>query len=167
MENGWRSAKPYKKTQAEKRSEKRLRDGYFSQQYEAFGENFSNFKTAQDIRKDSFRIFRSLADCAIDLQKHGKCFEDPVFVGVLKDVAYEKLMYHYSTQMGLENIINPNLQQNRHVDGFLYQNYAEHQRSAECYTLLYQAFSNIQITHDYISVLSTLMPLLNKYKFSL
>lgn len=167
MDNGWRSAKPNRKTQAEKRSEKRLRDGYFSQQYEAFGENFSNFKTAQDIKKESYRIFRSLADCAIDLQKHGKCFDDPIFVSVLKDVAYEKMMYHYTTQMGLEQYINSKLYQNQQVESFIYQNYSEHQRSAECYTMLYQAFSNIQITHDYISVLSTLMPLLNKYKFSL
>lgn len=167
MENGWRSAKPRKKTQAEKRNEKKMRNSYFSQQYEAYGENFSNFKTAQDIKKESFRIFKSLADAAIDLDKHTKCFEDPVFVSVLRDVSYEKMMYHYATQMGLEQYINSRIMSNLFVDGFIYQNYSEHQRSAECYTLLYQAFSNIQVTHDYITVLSILMPLLNKYKFSL
>lgn len=167
METGWRSAKPRKKTQAEKRSEQRMRNSYFAQQYEAYGENFSNFKNAQDIKKESFRIFKSLADAAIDLDKHTKCFSDPIFVGVLRDVSYEKMVYHYTTQMGLEQHINSRLMNNLFVEGFIYENYSQHQRSAEAYTLLYQAFSNIQITGDYIRVLSTLMPLLNKYKFAL
>ena len=167
MENGWRSAKPRKKTQAEKRNEKKMRDSYFTQQYEAFGENFSNFKNAQDIKRESFRIFRSLADGAIDLDKHTKCFEDPIFVSVLRDVSFEKMVYHYTTQMGLEQYINSRVMNNQFVDGFIYENYGQHQRSAECYTLLFQAFSNIQITHDYITALSILMPLLNKYKYSL
>lgn len=167
MENGWRSAKPRKKTQAEKRNEKKMRNSYFTQQYEAFGENFSNFKTAQDLRRDSYKIFKALADGAIDLAKHGKCFLDPVFVGQLRDIAYEKMVYHYTTQMGLEQYINSQVMNNLYVEGFVYNNYAEHQRSAEAYSLLYQAFSNIQITWDYITVLSTLMPLLNKYKYSL
>ena len=167
MESGWRSAKPRKKTPAEKRSEQRMRNSYFTQQYDAFGENFSNFKNAQDIKKESFRIFKSLADAAIDLDKHTKCFTDPEFVSVLKDVSYEKMVYHYMTQMGLEQIINTRLMNNQYVEGFMYDNYSQHQRSAEAYTLLYQAFSNIQITGDYVGTLSTLMPLLNKYKFSL
>lgn len=167
MESGWRSAKPRKKTQAEKRNEKKMRDSYFTQQYESFGENFSNFKNAQDIKRESFRIFRSLADAAIDLDKHTKCFEDPIFVSVLRDVAYEKMVYHYTTQMGLEQYINSRIACNLFVEGFIYENYGQHQRSAECYTLLFQAFSNIQITHDYITTLSILMPLLNKYKNAL
>lgn len=166
-QRGWISAKPRKKTQAEKRNEKKMRNSYFTQQYEAYGENFSNFKTAQDIKKESFKIFKSLADAAIDLEKHIKCFEDPIFVSVLRDVSYENMVYHYTTQMGLENIINERLMKNLFVEGFLYDNYSKHQRSAECYTLLYQAFSNIQVTHDPITALSILMPLLNKYKFSL
>ena len=56
MESGWRSAKPRKKTKAEKSAEQRMRNSYFTQQYDAFGENFSNFKNAQDIKKESFRI---------------------------------------------------------------------------------------------------------------
>ena len=167
MDSGWRSAKPRKKTQAEKRSEQRMRNSYFTQQYDAYGENFSNFKNAQDIKKESFRIFKSLADAAIDLDKHTKCFNDPIFVGVLRDVSYEKMVYHYTTQMGLEQMINYRLMNNLYVEGFIYENYSKHQRSAEAYTLLYQAFLNIQLTGNYISVLSTLMPLLNKYKFSL
>lgn len=167
MDAGWRSAKPRKKTQAEKRSEQRMRNSYFTQQYDAYGENFSNFKNAQDIKKESFRIFKSLADCAIDLDKHTKCFQDPIFVSVLKDVSYEKMVTHYTTQLGLEQMINFRLMNNQFVEGFLYENYSAHQRSAEAYTLLYQAFSNIQVTGDYVGVLSTLMPLLNKYKFSL
>lgn len=163
----WKSAKPRKKTQAEKRNEQKMRNSYFTQQYDAYGENFSNFKTAPDIKKESFKIFKSLADGAIDLDKHIKCFEDPIFVGVLKDTAYEKMAYHYCTQMGLETYINTCTMNNQFVDGFIYQNYSQHQRSAECYSLLYQAFCNIQITHDPISVLSALMPILNKYKFSL
>ena len=167
MESGWRSAKPRKKTQAEKRSEQRMRNSYFAQQYEAYGENFSNFKNAQDIKRESFRIFKSLADAAIDLDKHTKCFNDPIFVGVLRDVSYEKMMYHYTTQMGLEQYINSRLMNNQFVEGFIYENYSEHQRSTEAYTMLYQTFSNIQITGDYITALSTLMPILNKYKFAL
>ena len=167
MESGWRSAKPRKKTQAEKRSEQRMRNSWFTQQYNAYGENFSNFKNAQEIKKDSFRIFKSLADCAIDLEKHTKCFNDPIFLGVLRDVSYEKMVYHYTTQLGLEQMINFMLMNNQYVEGFIYNNYSQHQRSAEAYTLLYQAFSNIQVTHDYVGVLSTLMPLLNKYKYSL
>ena len=167
MEQGWRSAKPRKKTQAEKRNEQRMRNRWFTQPYEAYGENFSNFKTAQDVKKESFRIFKSLADAAIDLDKHIKCFYDPIFVSVLKDVSYEKMAYHYTTQMGLEQIINQRIMNNQYVDGYIYDNYAEHQRSAEAYTLLYQAFSNIQITQDPVSTLCTLMPLLNKYRFSL
>ena len=167
MESGWRSAKPRKKTQAEKRSEQRMRNSYFTQQYDAYGENFSNFKNAQDIKKDSFRIFKSLADAAIDLDKHTKCFNDPIFVSVLKDVAYEKMVTNYTAQLGLEQMINQRLMNNLYVEGFLYENYSKLQRSAEAYTLLYQAFSNIQLTGDYVGVLSTLMPLLNKYKFSL
>ena len=167
MEAGWRSAKPRKKTQAEKRSEQRMRNSYFTQQYEAYGENFSNFKDAQVIKKESFRIFKSLADCAIDLNKHGKCFTDPIFVGVLKDVAYEKGTYHYFTQMGLEQIINNGIQTNQLVDGIIYENCGLHRRSAEAYTLLYYAFLNIQLTGDYVTVISTLMPILNKYRNSL
>ena len=167
MDNGWRSAKPRKKTQAEKRNEQKMRNSYFTQQYDSYGENFSNFKTAQDVKRESFKIFKSLADAAIDLDKHSKCFEDPIFVGVLRDVAYEKMFYHYTTQMGLEQYINSRLVQGLPVESFIYQNYGEHQRSAECYTLLYQTFLNIQITHDYVSALSTLMPILNKYKQSL
>ena len=167
MDHGWRSAKPRKKTQAEKRNEQKMRNSYFTQQYEAFGENFSNFKTAQDIKKDSFKIFKALADAAIDLDKHTKCFNDPEFVNTLKDVAQEKMVFHYTTQMGLEQFINTQLMNNQFVDGFIYQTYGLHQRAAECYTLLFQAFSNIQITHDYITTLSILMPLLNKYKNSL
>lgn len=167
MDNGWRSAKPRKKTQAEKRNEQKMRNSYFTQQYQAYGENFSNFKTAQDIRKESFRIFKSLADGAIDLDIHTKCFDDPVFLNALRDISYEKMVYHYSTQMGLENYINTQTMNNQYVEGFIYENYSEHQRAAEAYCLLYQAFSNIQVTHDSITTLSTLIPLLNKYKFSL
>ena len=167
MESGWRSAKPRKKTPAEKRSEQRMRNSDFTQQFESFGENFSNFKNAQDIKKESFRIFKSLADAAIDLDKHTKCFTDPEFVSVLRDVAYEKMVYHYMTQIGLEQIINGRITQNQYVEGFMYENYSQHQRSAEAYTLLYQAFSNIQVTGDYVGTLSTLMPLLNKYKYAL
>lgn len=164
---GWRSAKPRKKTQAEKRSEQRMRNSYFTQQYEAYGENFSNFKDAQLIKKESFRIFKSLADAAVDLNKHGKCFTDPIFVSVLRDVAYEKATYHYFTQLGLEQVINAGIQSNQLVDGIIYENCGAHQRSAEAYTLLYNAFSNIQLTGDYVTVLSALMPVLNKYKYSL
>lgn len=167
MEPGWKSAKPKKKTPYEKRNEKKMRNSYFTQQYEAYGENFSNFKTAQDIRKDSFKIFKSLADAAIDLEKHGKCFYDPTFVGVLRDVAHENMVYHYTTQFGLEQFINDRIRNGLFVDGFIYENHGQHQRSAEAYYLLYNAFSNIQITKDYVSALSLLMPLLNKYKYSL
>ena len=167
MEAGWRSAKPRKKTQAEKRSDQRMRNSWFTQQYDAYGENFSNFKNAQDIKKESFRIFKSLADCAVDLDKHTKCFQDPIFVGALKEVAYEKMVTHYTTQLGLEQMINFRVMNNQYVEGFIYNNYSQHQRSAEAYTLLYQALLNIQLTGDYVGVLSTLMPLLNKYKFSL
>ena len=167
MEEGWRSAKPRKKTQAEKRNEQRMRNSWFAQQYEAYGENFSNFKTAQDVRKESFRIFKSLADCAIDLEKHIKCFFDPIFVSALKDVSYENMTYHYTTQMGLETIINQRIMNKQFVDGYMYDIYAQHQKSAEAYALLYQAFSNIQITQDPVSVLCNVMPLLNKYRFSL
>ena len=167
MESGWRSAKPRKKTQAEKRSEQRMRNSYFTQQYEAYGQNFSNFKDAQVIRRESFKIFKALADSAIDLNKHGKCFADPIFVGVLRDVSYEKMTYHYYTQLGLENIINTGIQTNNFVDGIIYENCGSHRRSAEAYTLLYQAFSNIQLTGDYVTVISTLMPMLNKYRNSL
>jgi hypothetical protein len=167
MDTGWRSAKPRKKTQAEKRSEQRMRNSWFTQQYDAYGENFSNFKNAQDVKKESFRIFKSLADCAVDLDKHTKCFQDPIFLGVLKDVSYEKMVTHYTTQLGLEQMINFRLMNNQFVEGFLYENYSAHKRSAEAYTLLYQAFSNIQVTGDYVGELSKLMPLLNKYKFSL
>lgn len=167
MDSGWRSAKPRKKTQVEKHNEKKMRNSYFTQQYEAYGENFSNFKTAQDIKRESYKIFKSLANSAIDLDLHTKCFQDPVFVGVLRDTAYEKMMYHYSTQMGLEQYINSRLLSNQYVDLFIYENYSKHQRSAECYSLLYQAFLNIQLTQDYISVLTYLMPILNKYKDSL
>lgn len=167
MENGWKNAKPRKKTQAEKRNEQKMRDSYFTQQYDSFGENFSNFKNAQDIRRDSYRIFKALADGAIDIEKHTKCFEDPTFVGVLQIVSYEKMVYHYATQLGLEMYINSRVSNNLPVEPFIYENYGQHQRSAECYTLLYQTFSNIQITHDYVTYLSRLMPLLNKYKFSL
>ena len=167
MEPGWKSAKPRKKTPFEKRNEKKMRNSYFTQQYEAYGESFSNFKTAQDIRRDAFRIFKSLADAAIDLEKHGKCFYDPIFVNTLRDVAYENMIYHYTTQLGLEQYINNQLCNNLHVDGFIYENHGQHQKSAEAYCLLYNAFSNIQITQDYVTALSTLMPILNKYKFSL
>ena len=167
MEAGWKSAKPRKKTQAEKRNEKKMKSSYFTQQYEAFGENFINFKNAQEIKKDSYKIFKALADGAIDLEKHTKCFEDPVFVEALRMVSYEKMMYHYATQMGLEQYINSRTMNGLYVDGFIYQNYSEHQRSVQAYTLLFQAFTNIQITHDYIRVLTILMPLLNNYKFSL
>lgn len=167
MEAGWRSAKPRKKTQAEKRSDQRMKNSYFTQQYDAFGENFSNFKDAPTIRKESFRIFKSLADCAIDLEKHGKCFTDPIFVSTLKDVAYEKGTYHYFTQVGLEQVINNGMQTNQFVDGVIYEQCGLHQRSAEAYTLLYYAFLNIQLTGDYVTVLSTLMPMLNKYRNAL
>ena len=167
MDNGWRSAKPRKKTQAEKRNEKKRNNSYFTQQFNAFGENFSNFKNAQDIKRESFKIFKSLADGAIDLDKHTKCFEDTIFVSVLRDAAYEKMMFHYTTQMGLEQYINIRLMMQLPVEAFIYENYGQHQRSAECYTLLFQTFSNILITHDYITHLSILMPLLNKYKYSL
>lgn len=167
MEGSWRSAKPSKKTQAEKRNEKRMRDSYFTQNYEAYGEFFSNFKTAQDIRKESFRIFKSLVNGAIDLSKHANCFADPEFVGVLKDVAQEKMLYHYATQMGLEIFINSQLAYNNHVEGFIYEAYSNHQMSTQCYTLLYQAFENIQITHDYNTVLSILLPKLSLYRNAL
>lgn len=164
---GWKSAKPRKKTQAEKRSEQRMKNSYFTQQYDAYGENFTNFKDAQIIKKESFRIFKSLADAAVDLNKHGKCFTDPIFIGTLRDVAYEKATYHYFTQLGLEQIINNGIRTNQLVDGIIYENYGKHQRSAEAYTLLYNAFANIQLTGDYVTVLSMLMPTLNKYKYSL
>lgn len=166
-EGGWRTAKPRKKSQAEKRNEKKMRNSWFTQQYDAYGENFSNFKNSQDIRRESFRIFKSLADGAIDLDKHIKCFDDPIFVDVLKTVAYENMQYHYVTQMGLDQYINNAAVNNIYVDGMIYENYSKHQRSAEAYCLLFQAFSNIQVTHDTVTVLSILMPLLNKYRFSL
>ena len=103
---GWRAAKPRKKTQQEKRNEKKMRSSYFTQQYDAYGENFSNFKTPQDIRRESYKIFKALADGAIDLEKHSKCFADPIFINALKDIAYEKMVHHYCTQIGLEQAIN-------------------------------------------------------------
>ena len=167
MDAGWRSAKTRKKTQTEKRNEKKMRNSYFTQQYEAYGENFSNFLNAQDIKRDSFRIFKSLADGAIDLQLHGKCFEDPTFVGALRDAAYEKMVFHMATQRGLEIDINTRTRNGIFVEGYIYDACGKHQRSAECYSLLYQAFFNIELTHDYINVLSTLMIMLNQYRFSL
>lgn len=166
-EGGWRTAKSRKKTPAEKRNEKKMRNSWFSQQYDAYGENFSNFKNSQDMRKESFRIFKSLADGAIDLDKHIKCFDDPIFVDTMKTIAYENMQYHYCTQMGLEQIINSSINNNQYVDGMIYENYSKHQRSAEAYCLLFQAFSNIQVTHDAVTTLGILMPLLNKYRFSL
>ena len=167
MESGWRDAKPRKKTQAEKRSDQRMKNSYFTQQYDAFGENFSNFKDASTVKKEAFRIFKSLADCAIDLDKHGKCFTDPIFVGVLRDVAYEKGTYHYYTQLGLEQIISNGIRANQTVDGIIYEQCGLHTRSAEAYTLLYYAFLNIQLTGDYVNIISTLMPVLNKYRNAL
>ena len=55
METGWKAAKQRKKTQAEKRNEKKMRNSYFTQNYDAYGENFSNFKTDKDIKNESFR----------------------------------------------------------------------------------------------------------------
>lgn len=167
MDNGWKSAKPRKKTKDEKRNDKKMRNSYFTQQYESFGENFSNFLNTQDIRRDSYRIFKALADGAIDLTTHAKCFEDPIFIGTLRDISREKMEYHYAAQTGLETYINMCQLQGRYVEGYMYDNCIKNQRSAECYSLLYQAFLNIELTHDYASVLGTLMPILNKYKFSL
>jgi hypothetical protein len=166
-QRGWISAKPRKKTQAEKRNEKKMRNSYFTQQYEAYGENFSNFKTAQDIKKESFKIFKSLADNAIDIEKHGKCFLDPVFVGALRDIAYEKMVYHNATKLGLEYFINTQTLQNMYVEPSIYNAYSEHSSSLECYTLIYNAMFNIQLTHDYENILSILMPQLSSYKNSL
>lgn len=163
MGQGWIAAKPRKKTPSEKRSEQRMRNSYFTQQYEAYGENFANFKDASIIKKESFRIFRSLADAAIDLNKHGKCFSDPIFVGVLVEVSFEKMKYHYLTQLGLEQIIV----NSQCTDPIVYENCDSHRRSAEAYSLLYNAFLNIQITGDYVSALSSMMPVLNRYKYSL
>lgn len=165
--DAWKSAKPRKKTQAEKRSEQRMRNSYFTQQYEAYGQNFTNFKDAQVIRRESFKIFKALADSAIDLNKHGQCFADPIFVGVLRDVSYEKMVYHHCTQIGLETYINMGMQTNQFVDGIIYENCGSHRRSAEAYSLLFQAFLNIQLTGEYVSIISTLMPMLNKYRNSL
>lgn len=165
--NGWRSAKPQKKTKAQKRNDQKMRNSYFTQQYNAMGEDFVNFKNSQDIKRDSYKIFRDLANGAIDLSKHGKCFNDPVFLGVLINVAYEKMSYHYASQLGLEIFINNSLMNNMQVEGFIYEAYSSHQRSAEAYSLIYQCLSNINITHDYVSQLSTLIPLLNQYRFSL
>lgn len=162
----WRSAKPGK-SKIEKRNEKRMKNSYFTQQYEAYGENFSNFKSPQDLRKESFKIFKSLAENAIDLEKHHKCFLDPTFVGVLKDVAYEKLRYHYCTAKGLEMSINQMLMCNMQVDGYIYECYSEHQKSITCYTLLFQMFQNIQLTNDYETTLSIMIPQLSMYRNSL
>jgi hypothetical protein len=167
IEGNWVSAKPRKKTNAEKRSEKLMRNSYFTQQYDAYGENFTNFKSAQDVRRESYKIFKSLAENAIDLEKHGKCFLDPVFVGALRDVAYEKMTYHNATQIGLQIFIDMMTSQNRFVEGFIYENYSAHVRSMECYTLIYNAMFNIQLTYDYENILSILMPQLSAYRNSL
>lgn len=167
MDNGWKSAKPTKKTQAEKRADQRMRNSWFTQQYEAYGENFANFKNPENIRRESNKIFISLANNAIDITKHGKCFEDPIFVNALKDIAYEKMVYHHVTSIGLQQFINTLHSNGQQAEAFIYNTLGLHQRAEECYTLLYNAFSNIILTRDYLSVLATLMPLLNKYKNSL
>ena len=167
FEGNWVMAKPKKKTNADKRADKMMRNSYFTQQYEAYGENFTNFKSAQDIRRESFKIFKSLAENAIDLEKHGKCFLDPVFVGALRDIAYEKMIYHNATAIGLQTFINMQTAQNMFVEGFIYDAYSSHIRSMECYTLIYNAMYNIQLTHQYDTILSVLMPQLSAYRNSL
>lgn len=167
FEGSWVSAKPKKKTNADKRADKLMKNSYFTQQYEAYGENFVNFKSSQDIRRESYKIFKSLAENAIDLEKHGKCFLDPVFVGNLVNIAYEKMLYHNATKIGLEHFINMQTSQNMFVEGFIYNAYSEHTRSLECYTMIYNALFNIQLTHEYETILSVLMPQLSQYRNSL
>ena len=88
MESGWRSAKPRKKTQQEKRAEKKMRSSYFTQQYDAYGENFSNFKTPQDIRRESYKIFKALAD-ETRLKIIDTIIEEPKTVGQIVETVEE------------------------------------------------------------------------------
>ncbi len=163
--NDWKDYKP--KNKKMKQQERRMHNSYFEKQYNAYGENFTNFKTSRDIEFESNKIFRDLANGLIDLEKHGKAFEDPEFVGVLREVAYRKMIYHQATKIGLETYISSMQYQGIQVDNYLYQVCGDHARSLEAYTLLFQAFSNIQLNHDYMAVLPVLMPLLNQYRTAL
>ena len=169
MENtsdGWKIHKPVK-NKYQKQNENRMKKSYFTQQYNAYGENFTNFKTSRDIEFESKKIFRDLAGGLIDLEKHGKAFEDVEFVGVLVNVAYKQLIYHDATRIGLESYIYVSQMNGIQLDNYIYQVCGEHSRSTVAYNMLYQALLNIQINHDYMAILPTLMPMLNAYRDAL
>lgn len=162
----WKKHKP-SKNKYQKQAEKRMSNSYFTRQYNVYGENFTNFKNARDIEFESNKIFRDLANGLIDLEKHGKAFEDPEFVGVLVNIAYHKLIYHDATRIGLEQYISLAQVNGIILDNYIYQVHSDHIRSTEAYSMLYSALLNIQLNHDYMAVLPSLMPMLNGYKNAL
>lgn len=162
----WKKHKPAK-NKYQKQAENRMKNSYFTKQYNAYGENFTNFKTSRDLEYESGKIFRDLAGGLIDLEKHGKAFEDPEFVGVLVNIAYKKLIYHDATRIGLETYICSAQANNIQLDNYMYQVYSDHKRSTEAYNMLYTALLNIQLNHDYMAILPTLMPMLNGYRDAL
>lgn len=164
--DGWKNFKPAK-TKKMKRNLKRMQNGYFEKQYNAYGENFTNFKTSRDIEFESNKIFRDLANGLIDYEKHGKAFEDNEFVEVLRNVAYKKMLYHDATCTGLNTYITYCQYNGIQLDNYIYTVCGEHMQSLEAYRLLFQAFSNILISHDYVAELARLMPMLNPYRNSL
>lgn len=156
-------------------------NGYFEQQVQKMGPDFIEQMNAQNIQRDSSRIFRDMAYCpAEEMDKYEGNFENHTFTYNLALVAYQKYSFYNACCIGLNQylqIIAANGQQpdpSQRLD----EQFNIAKNKAEAYALINGYLNNIitvltQVsdkTTRYVAICNNLRALSNaltRYKYTL
>lgn len=122
--------------------------------------NPNPFSTPASIERYALKMFRDIAFGSVDMSEVQVLFRDPGFVSNALKAAYEKLQ-SVSVHVEAIGIARPYI-----TNPKLMEVYNDDARKLECYTLIYQTISQIQMTGD-VGFLLALANKLPNYKYNM
>lgn len=116
------------------------RKNYFDYQKQKFGENFLQKKNAWNLQFDALRIFSDLIRGNIDVRKYEKYFSDTQLLESCLLVSSQKQSFHAVSYSGVEMLLQSMQNNNQPIDDIVFAVLDFHQKSAEAYGIIYNAF---------------------------
>ena len=87
-------------------NKKKAKTNYFSQNIQENGENFLDYKNAQDMLKDAARIIKDLANENIDINKYYYFFQEPKVIDACIQYVWTQLQEFAFISMSIDFSIN-------------------------------------------------------------
>lgn len=146
-----------------KPQQRQQRDNYFKMQIKRFGPNFLLSKTSRDMQRDCVRMVKDIVHGNIEIETEGKYLTDPNFLVNCINVANSKVYYYQTIVSGL-NLLSTNLSSTGNCDPMIQDVIRINQSNLEVWNYTLNAFLYLQMSPDYVGILTTLVNQLSYYR---